>query len=186
MSLLDKLWDDTVAGPRPESGLGKLRKHPTFGFRSNPGKGTPLSLSYARCATNAFELMNSHNLWSNFEQMSESDGGSTEETLKVTRRIMIVKPPTENGSPPVSPAGSTPPVSPFAGKHDQAEYVRIALNSLGFKMKKFYGTEFRDLFELSSKASHYERLLAEEQDRKTASKGTYYRDPNYEVAAVEA
>ncbi|MBI1572435.1 hypothetical protein, partial [Escherichia coli] len=56
-----------------------------------------------------------------------------------------------------------------------------------FEMKKkFYGTEFRDLFELSSKASYYERLLAEEQDRKTTSKGTYYRDPNYEVAAVEA
>ncbi|OVA12357.1 Dormancyauxin associated [Macleaya cordata] len=26
MSLLDKLWDDTVAGPRPERGLGKLRR----------------------------------------------------------------------------------------------------------------------------------------------------------------
>ncbi|XP_058211705.1 uncharacterized protein LOC131323881 [Rhododendron vialii] len=69
----------------------------------------------------------------------------------------------------------------------EAEYVCIALNGLGFEMKKkFYGTEFRDLFELSSKASHYEKFLAEEQDRKTTSKGTYYRDPNYEVAAVEA
>lgn len=28
MGLLDKLWDDTVAGPRPENGLGKLRKQP--------------------------------------------------------------------------------------------------------------------------------------------------------------
>ena len=47
-----------------------------------------------------------------------SDGvGSAEEGLKVTRRIMIVKSPiTQSGSPPVSPAGSTPPVSPFAGK----------------------------------------------------------------------
>uniref|UniRef100_A0A0E0IK96 Uncharacterized protein n=1 Tax=Oryza nivara TaxID=4536 RepID=A0A0E0IK96_ORYNI len=25
MGLLDQLWDDTVAGPRPDSGLGKLR-----------------------------------------------------------------------------------------------------------------------------------------------------------------
>ncbi|NP_001306024.1 Dormancy-associated 3 [Zea mays] len=30
MGLLDQLWDDTVAGPRPDSGLGKLRKHASF------------------------------------------------------------------------------------------------------------------------------------------------------------
>ncbi|XP_057497205.1 dormancy-associated protein homolog 3-like isoform X2 [Actinidia eriantha] len=79
MSLLDQLWDDTVAGPRPDSGLGKLRKQPSFTPPSRSGK--------------------------------ESDGGgSKEEGLKVTRRIMIVKPPiTQSGSPPVSPAGSTPP-----------------------------------------------------------------------------
>ena len=47
---------------------------------------------------------------------TESDGGGSSEGLKVSRRIMIVKPPiTQSGSPPVSPAGSTPPVSPFAG-----------------------------------------------------------------------
>lgn len=40
MSLLDQLWDDTLAGPRPENGLGKLRKHSTFSFRSNSAKGT--------------------------------------------------------------------------------------------------------------------------------------------------
>lgn len=40
-----------------------------------------------------------------------------EEVTRVTRSIMIVKPPGyQNGSPPVSPAGSTPPVSPFSGK----------------------------------------------------------------------
>ena len=26
MGLLDKLWDDTVAGPQPDTGLGRLRK----------------------------------------------------------------------------------------------------------------------------------------------------------------
>ncbi|ESR46671.1 Dormancy-associated protein [Citrus sinensis] len=89
MGLLDQLWDDTVAGPRPESGLGKLRKHSSFSFRSSSGK--------------------------------ESDGGNVirsdvDETpmdaMKVTRSIMIVKPPGyQSGSPPVSPAGSTPPVA---------------------------------------------------------------------------
>ncbi|XP_012464725.1 dormancy-associated protein homolog 3 isoform X2 [Gossypium raimondii] len=86
MGLLDQLWDDTVAGPRPDNGLGKLRKHSTFTFRSNSSK--------------------------------ESDGGSVrsyndetpEETTKVTRTIMIVKSPRyQSGSPPVSPAESTPP-----------------------------------------------------------------------------
>lgn len=65
--------------------------------------------------------------------------------------------------------------------------MRIALNGLNLEFKKkFHGMEFRDLFELSAKASHYEKLLEEEQDRKTTSKGTCYCDPNYEVAAVEA
>ncbi|XP_062192819.1 dormancy-associated protein homolog 3-like [Phragmites australis] len=30
MGLLDQLWDETVAGPRPDSGLGKLRKCSSF------------------------------------------------------------------------------------------------------------------------------------------------------------
>ncbi|PON34477.1 Dormancyauxin associated [Parasponia andersonii] len=102
MGLLDQLWDDTVAGPRPENGLGKLRKYSTFSFRSNSGKG--------------------------------SDGGkvrsygedSPEETTRVTRSIMIVRPPGgyQNGSPPVSPAGSTPPVSPFSGGRESFRFRR--------------------------------------------------------------
>jgi hypothetical protein len=37
MGLLDQLWDDTVAGPRPDSGLGKLRKYASF----SPSPGVP-------------------------------------------------------------------------------------------------------------------------------------------------
>ncbi|ONM04341.1 Dormancy-associated protein homolog 3 [Zea mays] len=33
MGLLDQLWDETVAGPRPDSGLGKLRNYPAQGGR---------------------------------------------------------------------------------------------------------------------------------------------------------
>ncbi|XP_054798561.1 dormancy-associated protein homolog 3 isoform X1 [Prosopis cineraria] len=92
MGLLDQLWDDTVAGPRPDNGLGRLRKHNTFSYRESSGK--------------------------------ESDAGtvrpydeSSDDAVRVTRSIMIVKPPGyQSGSPPVSPAGSTPPVSPFSGK----------------------------------------------------------------------
>eukprot|EP00262_Sarcandra_glabra_P004233 TRINITY_DN1519_c0_g3_i1.p1 TRINITY_DN1519_c0_g3~~TRINITY_DN1519_c0_g3_i1.p1 ORF type:complete len:142 (-),score=1.75 TRINITY_DN1519_c0_g3_i1:151-576(-) len=49
MGLFDKLWDDTVAGPRPESGLGKLRKFDTFSSsapRSSPvNEDVPVSRS---------------------------------------------------------------------------------------------------------------------------------------------
>ncbi|KAH0994874.1 hypothetical protein GBA52_018738 [Prunus armeniaca] len=105
MGLLDQLWDDTVAGPRPDIGLGKLRKHKTFSFRSSSANGS-------------------------------SDGGnvgsygedSTEEVTRVTRSIMIVKPPGygsgNSGSPPISPAGSTPPVSPFSGGSSMGRFRR--------------------------------------------------------------
>ncbi|PIA44366.1 hypothetical protein AQUCO_01700159v1 [Aquilegia coerulea] len=87
MGLLDQLWDDTVAGPQPENGLGKLRKHPTF------TKGKELDSRTGKSYS---------------EEISE-------EAAKVTRKIMIIKPPTAaNESPPISPAGSTPPVSPFS------------------------------------------------------------------------
>lgn len=55
---------------------------------------------------------------------SESESGSVksygevspEDAMKVSRSIMIVKPPSQSGSAPASPSGSTPPVSPFSGK----------------------------------------------------------------------
>ena len=44
---------------------------------------------------------------------------------------------------------------------------------------------FHDLFELATKAARYERMLDEEQEKKNSSKGTYYRDPNYEIHSAE-
>nr|XP_011466170.1 PREDICTED: auxin-repressed 12.5 kDa protein isoform X1 [Fragaria vesca subsp. vesca] len=102
MGLLDQLWDDTVAGPRPDIGLGKLRKNQPL--RSNSGKGVDggSARSYVE--------------------------GSTEETTRVTRSIMIVKPPGYGSggsdSTPASPAGSTPPVSPFSGSRSVFEEGR--------------------------------------------------------------
>ncbi|XP_058108741.1 dormancy-associated protein homolog 4-like [Magnolia sinica] len=45
MSFLDKLWDDTVAGPRPENGLSKLRKYSSFSPSSAPAPSVPISRS---------------------------------------------------------------------------------------------------------------------------------------------
>ncbi|KAG2695652.1 hypothetical protein I3760_07G022300 [Carya illinoinensis] len=113
MGLLDQLWDDIIAGPRPDKGLGKLRKHSAFSFRSESGK--------------------------------ESDGGnarsygedSSDEAIRVTRSIMIINPPGyQNGSPPVSPAGSTPPVSPFSGGRDSFRFRRRSTSDVYEKASK--------------------------------------------------
>ncbi|KAL6645958.1 hypothetical protein ACP70R_017566 [Stipagrostis hirtigluma subsp. patula] len=40
MGLLDQLWDETVAGPPPDSGLGKLRKYSSFS-QSSSAPATP-------------------------------------------------------------------------------------------------------------------------------------------------
>ncbi|WJX19557.1 hypothetical protein P8452_09232 [Trifolium repens] len=103
MSLLDHLWDDTVAGPRPENGLGKLRKHPTFPSPSISDKGDGGSVrSYG--------------------------GDSPEDSMKVTRSIMILKPngyQSQSESAPASPAaGSTPPLSPFSGAREPFRFRR--------------------------------------------------------------
>nr|XP_017182798.2 dormancy-associated protein homolog 4-like isoform X2 [Malus domestica] len=36
MGFLHKLWDETLAGPAPESGLGKLRKYDSMSIPSSP------------------------------------------------------------------------------------------------------------------------------------------------------
>ncbi|XP_059652383.1 dormancy-associated protein homolog 3-like isoform X1 [Cornus florida] len=112
MSLLDQLWDDTVAGPRPENGLGKLRKYPTFSFRSSSGKEIPEAEGV----------------------MVRSYGDdAAAERIRVTRSITIVKPQgNPNGSPPISPASSSPPVSPF-GDVNMVGYVdQEGKNPTGF------------------------------------------------------
>lgn len=35
MGFLEKLWDETLAGPTPETGLGKLRKYNSFSAASS-------------------------------------------------------------------------------------------------------------------------------------------------------
>ncbi|KAK8947146.1 hypothetical protein KSP39_PZI006841 [Platanthera zijinensis] len=98
MGLLEKLWDDTVAGPQPETGLSRLRKPAPLIFRSNSGKG---SISFS-------------------QQNTDYCVDSSEESPKVTRSIKIKRPSglssPMSGTPPASPGGTTPPVSPFSGK----------------------------------------------------------------------
>ncbi|KAG1326239.1 dormancy-associated protein [Cocos nucifera] len=93
MSLLDKLWDDTVAGPQPDAGLGRLRKSFSLSLRPPSAR----------------------------DEAAAGEGRSCgeEEEPRVTRAIMIKRPggrpSPASWTPPSSPAGFAPPASPFAG-----------------------------------------------------------------------
>jgi hypothetical protein len=68
----------------------------------------------------------------------------------------------------------------------EAEYVKIAIDGLSFELrKKFEGVTFPDLFELSERASRFEGLLKEENQRRNSTYGTYYQDPNYDIDLAE-
>ncbi|XP_052148484.1 dormancy-associated protein homolog 3-like [Oryza glaberrima] len=103
MGLLDKLWDDTVAGPRPDTGLGRLRKH---------AAARPAAVKINDPAGDAAMVA----------VPPTTPAGAEEAPVKVTRSIMIKRPAgypasprSAASTPPASPAGSTPPISPFAG-----------------------------------------------------------------------
>ncbi|KAF8779763.1 hypothetical protein HU200_002280 [Digitaria exilis] len=95
MGLLDQLWDDTVAGPRPDSGLGKLRKYASFSPSSSSS-----SVSAAAAAPPP----------------------ATPPPVTVTRSITMLRPSalsvatsprSESSSAPSSPASGGPD-SPFS------------------------------------------------------------------------
>ncbi|XP_075501277.1 dormancy-associated protein homolog 3-like [Primulina tabacum] len=121
MGLLDQLWDDTVAGPPPDNGPGKLRKRSNFSFESNSGKESE---------------------GSNRNSMGEE---AAEDATRVTRSILIIKPQqlSVKDSPPVSPAGSTPPVSPFSGGGREAFRFRRKSASFAHERASGIGTRSR-------------------------------------------
>ncbi|XP_040383202.1 dormancy-associated protein homolog 3 [Oryza brachyantha] len=91
MGLLDQLWDETVAGPLPDSGLGKLRKYSSF---------SPSSSSPAAAAAAA----------------AEAPASSVTRSITIVRPPSLSVPSPRGGehssSVPSSPASA--PDSPFA------------------------------------------------------------------------
>ncbi|GKV43324.1 hypothetical protein SLEP1_g50628 [Rubroshorea leprosula] len=68
----------------------------------------------------------------------------------------------------------------------EQEFVKLAQNGLDIELrKKFEGMEFRDFYELSYKVARYENLLKEDIQKKAASHGTYYSDPNFDLDVAE-
>jgi hypothetical protein len=57
----------------------------------------------------------------------------------------------------------------------KSEHIRFVVNGLNFELrKKFEGVNFYDLFDLAGKATRYEGLLREENQRRNTSIGAYY------------
>ncbi|GKV04390.1 hypothetical protein SLEP1_g16548 [Rubroshorea leprosula] len=68
----------------------------------------------------------------------------------------------------------------------EQEFVKLAQNGLDIELrKKFEGMEFRDFYELSYKVARYENLLKEDVQKKAASHGIYYSDPNFDLDVAE-
>ncbi|KAM3207201.1 hypothetical protein ACQJBY_062425 [Aegilops geniculata] len=51
MGLIDQLWDDTVAGPRPDHGLGRLRKYSSFSPSSSAAPAADAQPTVTRSIT---------------------------------------------------------------------------------------------------------------------------------------
>ena len=69
----------------------------------------------------------------------------------------------------------------------KSDCVKMVISGLNLEnRKKFIGQDFFDLGHLMTAVSKYERILEEENQRRVSSRGTYYRNPNREVAQIEA
>ncbi|CAL9016664.1 unnamed protein product [Prunus brigantina] len=70
---------------------------------------------------------------------------------------------------------------------EERHFIQMAQAALKISLRKrFDGMLFGDLAELADKASKYEELLREEQQKRNSSKGTYYESPSSSIHPVEA
>ena len=68
---------------------------------------------------------------------------------------------------------------------EERHFIQMAQAALKISLRKrFDGILFGDLAELADKASKYEELLREEQQRRNSSKGTYYKTPYSSVHLI--
>lgn len=103
MGFLHKLWDETLAGPAPDTGLGRLRKYNSFSAVRSP-----------------------NHFLSRYHHHRHAD--DHDQTIPVTRTITILRPNNlsvvEPGSGPSSPATSSGPSSPFSTGTPRDEDVK--------------------------------------------------------------
>ncbi|KAG8643191.1 dormancy-associated protein homolog 4 isoform X2 [Manihot esculenta] len=97
MGFLHKLWDETLAGPAPDSGLGKLRKYDSFYAATQ--RSAPAVLPHQEMAiTRSITILRTN---SNFKNLS-----------------------VDPGSAPDSPATPSTPGTPFTPGTPRGEFRR--------------------------------------------------------------
>lgn len=116
MGFLHKLWDETLAGPAPESGLGKLRKYNSFSAFRSPNH------PFAAAACRSFHHRDRH-------QNDGDDHHLDYPDVQVSRSITILRTKSvDPGSGPSSPtlsSGSSSPVTPGTpGDPDVKRFTR--------------------------------------------------------------
>ncbi|GMY34829.1 dormancy-associated protein homolog 4 [Fagus crenata] len=101
MGFLHKLWDETLAGPPPETGLGKLRKFDSFSATRSPPMVEPHDDNHHHQVpvTRSITILRTN---SNFKN-----------------------PSVDSGSAPVSPAGSSTPGTPFTPGTPGLDFKKI-------------------------------------------------------------
>ncbi|XP_021294360.1 dormancy-associated protein homolog 4 isoform X1 [Herrania umbratica] len=98
MGFLHKLWDETLAGPMPETGLGKLRKYDSFSStRSSPAP--VVDGNNKMMITRSITILKSN---SGFRNLS-----------------------VEPSSTPDSPSGSSTPGTPFSPGTPRGDFRRF-------------------------------------------------------------
>ncbi|XP_059639435.1 dormancy-associated protein homolog 4-like [Cornus florida] len=90
MGFLHKLWDETFAGPTPDTGLGKLRKYDSFSLVRSPPPPPPPPIITP-------------------DQISVTRSIIILPTKSKFRNVS-----GDSNSVPSSPAGSSAPISPFS------------------------------------------------------------------------
>ncbi|CAL2270534.1 unnamed protein product [Prunus armeniaca] len=69
---------------------------------------------------------------------------------------------------------------------EERHFIQMAQAALKISLRKrFDGMLFGDLAELADKASKYEELLREEQQKRNSSKGTCYKSPSSSIHMIE-
>ncbi|CAL8167811.1 unnamed protein product [Prunus armeniaca] len=69
---------------------------------------------------------------------------------------------------------------------EETHFIQMAQAALKISLRKrFDGMLFGDLAELADKASKYEELLREEQQKRNSSKGTCYKSPSSSIHMIE-
>lgn len=119
MGFIDKLWDETVAGPAPEFGLGKLRKYKSFYDR--PAGVTPLAIP------------------SGGDQPGSAPASAAADQIPISRSISILRrsnsvspgrhavdSPGYGPSSPATPSSATTPNSPFSPSTPRGNHKKLS------------------------------------------------------------